>query len=313
MKKNTKDETRHAILEKYAGRETLTLTEQIEVLSMVQVTDLSGKLEDFWSLSSSPVINEYCRVRAANPLLICHECFSLASMHYKKELKLALEYNSIVFSTWLFDDAALATIPFPVVVGYGRIESHGDVRNVTHARNYIRFIRVHSWINFGVWSKNLAFYAKAFELETKPGNMTFIASSPFYNRPMVIPEKFKWFVDHVFTVYRKQYASENNITINCGARSCKGCLNCYKKDTVYYINEMLKQDATKKENRPVLIGAVDWTHNADKSITLVFHDMTNDRTTTKHYRTERGARTAETKFYDKINRNKVKSDIENNM
>lgn len=70
---------------------------------------------------------------------------------------------------------------------------------------------------------------------------------------------------------------------------------------------------TEKENRLILVGEVKWTHNADKTITLVFHDITNDRITTKHYKTERGAKAAETKFYDKINRNKVKSDIENNM
>ena len=300
-----KDEIRKAILEKYAGHETLTFTEQIEVLSMVNITDLGGKLEDFWSLSSSPVINEYCRVRATNPLLICHECFSLASMNYKKELRLALEYNSIVFSTWLFDIDALTTIAIPTITGYDRIESHGDVRNVKHARNYIRFIKAHKWISFGVWSKNLAFYAKAFEVETKPENMTFIASSPFYNRPMIIPEKFKWFVDHVFTVYRKQYAMENNIDINCGARSCKGCLNCYKKNTEYHIREILKQDATKKENRPILVGEVKWTYNPDNTITLVFHDITNDRITTKHYKTKKGAKAAETRFNNQLAMNRL--------
>ena len=303
--KKTKDEIRKAILEKYADRETLTLAEQVEILSMVNITDLGGKLEDFWSLSSSPVINEYCQVRAKNPALICHECFSLASMNYKAGLRKGLEYNTTVFSRWLFDEKALVTIAIPNVTGYDRIESHGDVRNVVHARNYIRFIKAHEWIKFGVWSKNIAFYAKAFEYESKPDNMTFIASSPFYNKAMQVPERFRWFVDHVFTVYRKQYATENNIDINCGARSCKTCLKCYKKDTDYYIKEMLKQDATKKENRPILVGEVKWTHNPDKTITLVFHDITNDRVTTKHYKTERGAKAAETRFNNQLAMNRL--------
>lgn len=309
MKKNTIDAARKAILEKYAGKTELTLSEEIEILSLINVTKLTGKLEDFYSISSSPNINEFCAARAKDARLICHECFSLASMHYKKELKLALEYNSIVFSTWLFSETALATIKIPNVIGYARIESHGDVRNVIHCRNYIRMIRVHSWLNFGVWSKNLGFYSIAFNIESKPENMTFIASSPMYNTVMKIPEKFQWFVDHTFTVYRKQHAHENNIDINCGARSCATCLKCYKKDTTFDISEMLKQDAMKKEKRPILIGQVDWTHNSDKTITLVFHDMTNDIKTTKHYKTEKGARAAETRFYNTINKNMVKREI----
>lgn len=313
MKPNRMDEMRKAMLAKYAGKETLTLEEQIEVLSLVNVTKLTGKLEEMYSVSSSPTANEACIARAKNPAMICHECFSVASLQFKRELRLALEYNTAVFSTWLFDDAALVTIPIPNIIGYDRIESHGDVRNTTHARNYVRLVRSHNWINFGVWSKNLAFYNTAFTLDGKPNNMTFIASSPFYNRVMFIPEKYKWFIDHVFTVYRKTYATENNIDINCGARDCKNCLKCYKKDTVFEINEMLKQDAMKKERRPVLIGKVNWTHNDDGTITLVFHDVTNDTKQTKHYKTEKGARAAETRFYNTINRNMVEKEIKNNM
>ena len=52
-------------------------------------------------------------------------------------------------------------------------------------------------------------------------------------------EKY-WFVDHVFTVYTKEYIKENNIDVNCGSKNCLGCQLCYNKDTEFHIREQLK-------------------------------------------------------------------------
>lgn len=239
------------------GKTDLTLAEQIGALDRVKTTKLSGKLLDFYSLTTSPTKNEFCQCRMKNEKMVCHKCFSDASFGYKPELKQKLEFNSDVLSTWLFSCEAWATYRFENVNGYARLESHGDVRNVIQARNYIRLVNTHKHINFTVWSKNLMIWHKAFKLEGgKPDNMKFIASSPFLNVVMPVQERFRYFVDHVFTVYTLEYAMKHHIKINCGGRSCRTCLKCYKKDCeIYYINELEKGDAKKAGKADFDIGA----------------------------------------------------------
>ena len=67
-----------------------------------------------------------------------------------------------------------------------------------------------------------------------------IVSSPMMNKRMELDREKFWFVDHVFTVYDKDYIEANNVNVNCGARSCLGCQHCYRKDTEFYVNEKLK-------------------------------------------------------------------------
>ena len=43
------------------------------------------------------------------------------------------------------------------------------------------------------------------------------------------------------TVYDKKHAEENNVEINCGAKSCVTCRNCYDRPDFYTdIREALK-------------------------------------------------------------------------
>ncbi|MBR5087960.1 MAG: hypothetical protein IK093_00885, partial [Ruminiclostridium sp.] len=73
----------------------------------------------------------------------------------------------------------------------------------------------------------------------------YVVSSPFLNKPipMDIIEKYPE-IDHVFTVYTKKYAKENGIKINCGGKKCMECIlkkiNCYFRNTEFYINELKK-------------------------------------------------------------------------
>ena len=67
-----------------------------------------------------------------------------------------------------------------------------------------------------------------------------VVSSPMLNKRIELDREKFWFVDHVFTVYDKDYIEANNVNVNCGARSCLGCQLCYHKDTEFYVNEKLK-------------------------------------------------------------------------
>ena len=79
----------------------------------------------------------------------------------------------------------------------------------------------------------------------KPKNTTFVASSPYMNKPIAetIIENYPE-IDHIFTVYTNKYAKENNIIINCGGLKCLKCIakktNCYYAGGPLYINELKK-------------------------------------------------------------------------
>ena len=74
----------------------------------------------------------------------------------------------------------------------------------------------------------------------KPKNLMIVVSSPIMNKRIELDKEKFWFVDHVFTVYDKDYIKVNNVNVNCGAKSCLGCQLCYHKDAEFYINEKLK-------------------------------------------------------------------------
>ena len=74
----------------------------------------------------------------------------------------------------------------------------------------------------------------------KPENLSIVVSSPLLNQPMELDREKYWMVDHMFTVYEKDFIANNDVIINCGARSCLGCRKCYMDNDTFYINEQLK-------------------------------------------------------------------------
>lgn len=78
----------------------------------------------------------------------------------------------------------------------------------------------------------------------KPKNLVYIHSSNCVNMPETWILKKYSFVDHVFTVYSKDYIAAHGIKINCGGRACKDCIaagkKCYFRDGNKEINESLK-------------------------------------------------------------------------
>ena len=78
----------------------------------------------------------------------------------------------------------------------------------------------------------------------KPENLSFIVSSNKVNQAELYHKKTFSDVNHIFTVYDKDYIRENNIDINCGGRACLDCIKkhkaCYFTDTELEIREQLK-------------------------------------------------------------------------
>ena len=236
--------------------DTLSDKELTEMFRYMMVTKHNDKMEDMVSWSTSVLLNPFCQARIQkaideiknNPLstktMICVKCFA------EKQLKRFTNQNA----KQMFCHIALTYKVYPVsVIPYinvqvCRLESFGDLVNVTQAINYLNIVRKNHYVNmFSLWTKNPNILAQAFK-ETgyeKPSNMNVIHSSLYIN----VCDDTTWkkytvkgvrMIDKVFTVYTKEYAELHNIAINCGANHCFTCRLCYKKDTVQYINELLK-------------------------------------------------------------------------
>jgi hypothetical protein len=127
---------------------------------------------------------------------------------------------------------------------YFRIESFGDVANKTQALNYIEFCKAFPRIQFAAWTKNTGIWYFAFQQAGKPKNLSFIVSSNKVNACESWRLESNKNINHIFTVYDKEYIAENNVDINCGGRSCLDCIKkhkaCYFTDTETIINEQLK-------------------------------------------------------------------------
>ncbi len=208
--------------------------------SPVHVSDgMSGKLENMLAISTPCTCNELCKKYMQDPNKICANCYADAILEMKKGGRGANLLKALEKNYELLTSSALPLELLPVFPNtqYCRIEAFGDIANVTQAINYTNIAKANPNVTFAWWSKNLNFLEKAFEeCGGKPINVIVVQSSFYVNKQ---DQKHR-IADKVFTVYTKEYAEEHNIEINCGARHCATCLQCYKFNGVVYINELLK-------------------------------------------------------------------------
>lgn len=193
----------------------------------------TGKMYGMVSISTSVKDNPICKARAAVPGSICSKCYAAKQMEYYKGMRAAMKRNLDILSASIIESWPKFD---PETYPYFRIESFGDLMNVTQAINYINLAACNPEIRFALWTKNPEFIAAAIAQGYKiPRNMTIIQSSCFVNKED--PAKYD-FINHVFTVYDKEHAADVNI--NCGARNCKTCGRCYSRRTALAVNELLK-------------------------------------------------------------------------
>jgi hypothetical protein len=203
----------------------------------------ANKLQGIDSISSSVHDNCLCAAWRKLKGCICQHCYAHNQQAYQNGLKEHNILNGIILRNVLLPVCAFRFLP--ILFPYLRIESFGDIANVIQACNYLRIIKAFPEKRCAIWSKNLALWDAAIKTEGKPKNTTFVASSPYVNKPfdMDILQKYD-FIDHVFTVYDKKYAKEHAIRINCGGIKCMECLKakkgCYYHGGEFYVNELLK-------------------------------------------------------------------------
>jgi hypothetical protein len=202
------------------------------------MTDHSGKMKGINSIGTSCVNNPYCIKRRENGESVCSHCYAATYMKMRKSLQDHLANNADILTTRLLKENEIPVTNANVF----RFESFGDLYNTTHLANYVLIAERNPYTKFALWTKNTWILDDLFNKNgiKKPANLSIVVSSPLLNKPTELDRKKFWFVNHVFTVYDKKFIANNNVDINCGARSCVGCQLCYHTDTDFYVKEKLK-------------------------------------------------------------------------
>lgn len=208
------------------------------------ITTHSGKLAGIPSISTSSLFNVNCKKRACLQGAICSKCYSNFYQSIRIGLRKKLEKNTELLINRLLTNKEIDNLDIYTL--FFRFESFGDLINVIQFENYCNIAKYFRQTTFAIWTKNPHIISEYVKKGGKiPKNLVIGLSSIFINEKMndnIVAFYEKYFhIDFVFTVYDKQYIKDNNININCGAKKCAKCQNCYKhhKETVY-INEKLK-------------------------------------------------------------------------
>ena len=211
--------------------------------SPVIVSDnMSGKMAGIPAISTSVLDNPICQKRRQDPSSICAKCFAASTAARYSSLAKNLSSNLELLTGEILPAEALPRF-IPELASIVRFESFGDLASVNQAINYLNIAKVNPGVRFAIWTKNIGILAKAVEMVGKPGNIRIIYSAPIVNQAIDVEKTQRAFpcVDAVFTEYDKKHIAENNTEINCGAKSCVTCRNCYDRADFYSdIREQLK-------------------------------------------------------------------------
>lgn len=218
-------------------REAFLTIDKAEELTVVHYTlKHTGKMSGMQSLSTSCLCNKNCLNRVENVNLVCSHCYAQRQMKMYKNLEKCLKKNTEILTTRLLTDEEIPLIN----AAFFRFESFGDLNNEIQVVNYFRICKRNKHVKFALWTKNPWIIAGTINNgENKPRNLQVIYSSPYLDKCDNKLNKYP-FIDKIFTVYTKEYIKENNIEINCGAKSCLSCHKCYVKSKEIYINEKCK-------------------------------------------------------------------------
>jgi len=206
-------------------------------LSPVIVSDnMSGKMENIPSISTSCLRNKFCEARRKDGNSICAHCFAAATLNMRETVGENTEINFDLLTSEILPDDLLPV--FHAGVEIARFESFGDIANIIQAVNYINIARKNPHVTFGWWTKNTAIVTAAFDKYSKPDNIVMIQSARFLNQSETPVNAY---FDKVFTVYTPAFIADHNVSVNCGARDCDTCRRCYNvNNTETTVNEVLK-------------------------------------------------------------------------
>lgn len=201
----------------------------------------TSKMDRIDSISTSALCNVNCALRAKNPDYVCNKCFARTMLKKYPSLQKKCKRNTLFYTNY---ELSKKDIPLINATCF-RFESFGELFNTLQVKNYFTIARANKQTTFALWTKQpeiIAAAMKEYRIR-KPGNMIIISSQYDINGiNATVYKKHYRFIDKVFSVYTKDFARENGVTINCNGK-CVDCMKCYnKQDETVYINELEKSE-----------------------------------------------------------------------
>lgn len=212
-------------------------------------TDHTGKMEGIKSLSTSVLLNPNCQHNQEIKGSICEHCYAECLAKMYSALGARLARNTATLIEPLSDVDIISTDGEEIF----RLEAFGDLNNTTQLDNYMRIVQSNPNTRFTLYTKMYTLVEEYFTTHKAPDNFTLVISSMMVNLPMhILYEKLKNNFAlgqlKVFTVYNKEYIAEHpELKINCGSKACNKCRICYNKNSIVYVNEILKSDRNAAE------------------------------------------------------------------
>lgn len=193
---------------------------------------MRGKMKGFSSLNTNPLTNDFCIRMNKNENTICSRCYSIKGIKsWCMGADAVWQRNSDILSE---DILPRNLVPF-IMGKYFRFHAHGELINDYHFINLCLIAERNPKTRFALWSKRVGIVKR--NAIFIPNNLVMIYSNhKINNDSKYIPE----FFDKKFSVFKKDYAIEHGIKLNCAGKSCVDCLLCYEKNGVRYVNEKLK-------------------------------------------------------------------------
>ena len=224
-----KDRERVCELLKKDAESGLTAAERFELLHIYRVAyHDGGKIEGIFSFDASAHGCDFCKaMRAAAQLqtdIICGLCYDWRQEEYRHNVRDRHGLNLMIVKSVLFTVDEWKTVPAGEII---RINSSGDIDNLTQARNMVRVALAHPAAYVGFWSKNDVIMTKAFDAEGgRPRNCIYIQSSPRIN----VRVNRGRYANYTFTVYDADHidAAIAAGSMECNGKKCNACgFACY--------------------------------------------------------------------------------------
>ena len=193
-------------------------------MSKLKISEMTGKLKGIAGINTNPLSNAFCQKMQATDT-ICKDCYSCSMLRgIRKNCEPAWERNSVLLSNTLLESDQ---IPF-VSHALARFHAHGELINKRHFVNFINIARANPQTKFSFFTKRTNLVSGEI-----PANVTMVYSNPVVNRVRkVAPKGFH----KVFNV-----VTNEGYEINCGAKNCVKCQQCFNRDGATVIVEKLKK------------------------------------------------------------------------
>ena len=231
-----RDETAHILVEKNKT-EPITVLERLLLLWIIVINfHDSGKIEGAFSCDSSchgcSFCQKMCKAALTCILLICGYCYDHDQEIRRPSVLKSHNLNRYILSNIEFSVDEWKKRPFIKTVVAGmlyvlRINSSGDIENLTHAINMVNLAYANPHVRVGFWAKNVKDVEKAFDIVGKPDNLRFIQSSPMIGFSCE-PSKY---ADLIFVVCPDEETVMEMIRqggVPCNGKKCKECgWKCY--------------------------------------------------------------------------------------